>query len=113
MCGIVGYVGTEPALPVLIQGMRQLEYRGYDSAGVAVAHGGAIETVRRAGHLGRLEEALQSAEFEGTLGIGHTRWATHGAPNDVNAHPHVDSTGKVALVHNGIVENFDVLKERL
>jgi len=113
MCGIVGYVGTEPALPVLIQGMRQLEYRGYDSAGVAVVHGGAIETVRRAGHLDHLEEALQGAEFEGTLGIGHTRWATHGAPNDVNAHPHVDSTGKVALVHNGIVENFDVLKERL
>ncbi|CAN5539950.1 glutamine--fructose-6-phosphate transaminase (isomerizing) [soil metagenome] len=113
MCGIVGYVGNDPALPVLIEGMRQLEYRGYDSAGVAIVAAGGIERVRRAGQLGNLEEALGEAELDGTIGIGHTRWATHGAPNDVNAHPHVDSRGKVAIVHNGIVENFDVLKEEL
>jgi glutamine---fructose-6-phosphate transaminase (isomerizing) len=113
MCGIVGYVGNEAALPVLMGGMRQLEYRGYDSAGIAIARGGNIERVRRAGQLGNLEEALADASVEGTIGIGHTRWATHGAPNDINAHPHVDSSGKLALVHNGIVENFDVLREQL
>ena len=113
MCGIIGYVGNDAALPVLIEGMRQLEYRGYDSAGVAIAGAGAINRVRRAGQLGNLEEALDGTEFNGTIGIGHTRWATHGAPTDNNAHPHVDSSGKVAIVHNGIVENFDVLKEEL
>ena len=113
MCGIVGYVGNDAALPVLIEGMRQLEYRGYDSAGVAIVATGGIERVRRAGQLGNLEEALDGAELNGTTGIGHTRWATHGAPTDDNAHPHVDSRGKVAIVHNGIVENFDVLKEEL
>ena len=113
MCGIVGYVGNGAALPVLIEGMRQLEYRGYDSAGIALADAGAIARVRRAGQLGNLEEALAGTGQQGSIGIGHTRWATHGAPNDVNAHPHVDSSGKVALVHNGIVENFDVLKDEL
>jgi glucosamine--fructose-6-phosphate aminotransferase (isomerizing) len=113
MCGIVGYVGNGAALPVLIEGMRQLEYRGYDSAGIALASGGGIERVRRAGQLGNLEEAVAGAGPQGTIGIGHTRWATHGAPNDVNAHPHVDSAGRVAIVHNGIVENFDVLKDEL
>jgi glucosamine--fructose-6-phosphate aminotransferase (isomerizing) len=113
MCGIVGYVGNGAALPVLIEGMRQLEYRGYDSAGIALAGGGGIERVRRAGQLSNLEDAVAGADLRGTIGIGHTRWATHGAPNDVNAHPHVDSTGRVAIVHNGIVENFDVLKDEL
>jgi glucosamine--fructose-6-phosphate aminotransferase (isomerizing) len=113
MCGIVGYVGNGAALPVLIEGMRQLEYRGYDSAGIALADAGTIERVRRAGHLGNLEEAVAGTGQRGTIGIGHTRWATHGAPNDINAHPHVDSSGKVALVHNGIVENFDVLRDEL
>jgi glutamine---fructose-6-phosphate transaminase (isomerizing) len=113
MCGIVGYVGNGAALPVLIEGMRQLEYRGYDSAGIALAEAGTIARVRRAGQLGNLEEALAGTGQQGSIGIGHTRWATHGAPNDVNAHPHVDSSGKVALVHNGIVENFDVLKDEL
>jgi glutamine---fructose-6-phosphate transaminase (isomerizing) len=113
MCGIVGYVGNGAALPVLIEGMRQLEYRGYDSAGIALASGGGIERARRAGQLGNLEEAVAGAGLMGTIGIGHTRWATHGAPNDVNAHPHVDSAGRVAIVHNGIVENFDVLKDEL
>jgi len=113
MCGIVGCVGNEAALPVLIEGMRQLEYRGYDSAGVAVVGPSGIERVRRAGQLGNLEKAISGRSLDGKAGIGHTRWATHGAPNDINAHPHVDSTGRVALVHNGIVENFDVLKEEL
>jgi glucosamine--fructose-6-phosphate aminotransferase (isomerizing) len=113
MCGIVGYVGSGAALPVLIEGMRQLEYRGYDSAGIALADAGIIARVRRAGQLGNLEEAVDGIAQQGSIGIGHTRWATHGAPNDVNAHPHVDSSGKVALVHNGIVENFDVLKNEL
>ncbi|MGH2751510.1 MAG: glutamine--fructose-6-phosphate transaminase (isomerizing) [Actinomycetota bacterium] len=113
MCGIVGYVGREAALPVLIEGMRQLEYRGYDSAGVAIGRHGVIRRVRRAGPLGNLEEALRASEMDGTIGLGHTRWATHGAPNDANAHPHVDSSGKLAVVHNGIVENFDVLEQQL
>jgi glucosamine--fructose-6-phosphate aminotransferase (isomerizing) len=113
MCGIVGYVGNGAALPVLIEGMRQLEYRGYDSAGIALASAGGIDRARRAGQLGNLEEAVSGAGLMGTIGIGHTRWATHGAPNDVNAHPHVDSAGRVAIVHNGIVENFDVLKDEL
>jgi len=113
MCGIVGYVGNGAALPVLIEGMRQLEYRGYDSAGIALAGGGGIQRVRRAGQLGNLEDAVDGVGLQGSIGIGHTRWATHGAPNDVNAHPHVDSNGRVAIVHNGIVENFDVLKDEL
>jgi len=113
MCGIVGYVGNQAALPVLIEGMRQLEYRGYDSAGVAVVGPSGIERVRRAGQLDNLEKAISGRALDGTAGIGHTRWATHGAPTDINAHPHVDSTGRVALVHNGIIENFDVLKEEL
>jgi glutamine---fructose-6-phosphate transaminase (isomerizing) len=113
MCGIVGYVGSEQALPVLLEGMRKLEYRGYDSAGVAISSGDGISVVRRAGQLSRLEEALQGEVLAGTLGIGHTRWATHGAPNDRNAHPHRDCTGKIALVHNGIIENHDTLRRLL
>ena len=113
MCGIVGYVGNGAALPVLIEGMRQLEYRGYDSAGVALARTGGIQRVRRAGQLSNLEDGVDGLALQGSIGIGHTRWATHGAPNEVNAHPHVDSSGRVAIVHNGIVENFDVLKGEL
>ncbi|MGH2827924.1 MAG: glutamine--fructose-6-phosphate transaminase (isomerizing) [Actinomycetota bacterium] len=113
MCGIVGYVGCEEALPVLIQGMRQLEYRGYDSAGVTVGDKGELHRVRRAGQLDNLEAALAGKSLNGTIGIGHTRWATHGAPTDANAHPHLDGSKKVAVVHNGIIENFDVLRKRL
>ncbi|MDQ4058337.1 MAG: glutamine--fructose-6-phosphate transaminase (isomerizing) [Actinomycetota bacterium] len=113
MCGIVGYVGDESALPVLLEGMRLLEYRGYDSAGVAVGVKGELHRVRRAGQLDNLEAALADRALEGTVGIGHTRWATHGAPTDVNAHPHIDRSDRVAVVHNGIIENFDVLKKRL
>jgi glutamine---fructose-6-phosphate transaminase (isomerizing) len=113
VCGIVGYVGDDEALPVLIDGMRKLEYRGYDSAGVALLAGGDIATAKKAGQLSNLEAGLDGAGLKGTTGIGHTRWATHGAPNDVNAHPHLDCNGAVAVVHNGIIENHDVLRERL
>ncbi|HJR44274.1 MAG TPA: glutamine--fructose-6-phosphate transaminase (isomerizing) [Actinomycetota bacterium] len=112
MCGIVGYVGDSAALPVLLEGMERLEYRGYDSAGVAVVDGG-MTVVRKAGRLGQLEADLEGRELPGSLGIGHTRWATHGAPTDENAHPHRDCSGKIAVVHNGIIENHDVLKAEL
>jgi len=113
MCGIVGYVGDSEALPVLISGMERLEYRGYDSAGIAVVDDGTFQVVRKAGQISNLKDALESAGIEGSSGIGHTRWATHGAPTDGNAHPHRDCTGRIAIVHNGIIENFDVIKERL
>ena len=113
MCGIVGFVGDTQALPVLLDGMRKLEYRGYDSAGVAVVSDHNISIARRAGQLGALVESLEGTSLPGSLGIGHTRWATHGAPTDGNAHPHRDCSGKIALVHNGIIENHDVLRDRL
>ena len=113
MCGIVGYVGDQSALPILIEGMERLEYRGYDSAGIAVLEDGAITTARKAGRLANLVEEIQGRDLRGSLGIGHTRWATHGAPTDENAHPHLDCDSKIALVHNGIIENHDVLKARL
>ena len=113
MCGIVGYVGPDEALPILIEGLRRLEYRGYDSAGVAVLGDGLVVT-KRAGKLAELEAALAGgAGLPGHVGMGHTRWATHGAPTDLNAHPHLDCTGRVAVIHNGIIENFEVLRERL
>src|SRR5688500_8038220 len=109
MCGIVGYVGPDPALPVILEGLRRLEYRGYDSAGVAlIDHDLAV--VKRAGKLAELEAALAGREPPpGSIGLGHTRWATHGAPTDANAHPHLDCTGRIAVIHNGIVENFAAL----
>jgi glucosamine--fructose-6-phosphate aminotransferase (isomerizing) len=113
LCGIVGYVGDESALPVLLDGMAKLEYRGYDSSGIAVVEDGTIQTERKAGRLSELIEAIDGKSIEGKLGIGHTRWATHGAPTDRNAHPHVDCTGRLAVVHNGIIENHDVLRARL
>src|SRR5918997_618037 len=113
MCGIVGYVGGDQALPVLLDGMAKLEYRGYDSAGVAVISDGHIEVARKAGELSKLQAVVQEHDLGGSTGIGHTRWATHGAPNDTNAHPHRDCTGNVALVHNGIIENHDVLRAEL
>ena len=112
ICGIVGYVGPDEALPTLVDGMEKLEYRGYDSAGVAVLDG-KLEIVRRAGKLERLKEALEERAPRGNVGIGHTRWATHGAPTDGNAHPHLDCNKEIAVVHNGIIENFDVLKREL
>jgi glucosamine--fructose-6-phosphate aminotransferase (isomerizing) len=111
MCGIVGYVGEQPALDVVMQGLRRLEYRGYDSAGVAVLDGGVLTVERRAGKLANLDAAIAESNLPGSLGIGHTRWATHGAPTDRNAHPHTDCDGAVAIVHNGTIENFAELRE--
>jgi glucosamine--fructose-6-phosphate aminotransferase (isomerizing) len=111
MCGIVGYVGSRETAKVLIEGLRRLEYRGYDSAGIAVFQKGKIEIRRRVGKLARLEELLGKETFDGRVGIGHTRWATHGKPSDENAHPH--KAGKVVIVHNGIIENYLSLKEFL
>ena len=109
MCGIVGYVGDQDALGVVMDGLRRLEYRGYDSAGVAVLDNGVLDVRRKAGKLVNLEKLLDGDEPAGTLGIGHTRWATHGGPTDRNAHPHADCSGAVAVVHNGTIENFEVL----
>ena len=114
MCGIVGYVGGKPAVDVVVEGLRRLEYRGYDSAGVAVLGGGQLRVARKAGKLVNLEKELAATPpFVGTAGIGHTRWATHGAPTDRNAHPHVDCHGSTAVVHNGTIENFAELRQGL
>jgi glucosamine--fructose-6-phosphate aminotransferase (isomerizing) len=114
MCGIVGYVGSKRVVPVIIDGLRRLEYRGYDSAGIAVAGNGDGLQVRRAeGKLRNLEEAIRLKPLDGTYGIGHTRWATHGRPTEENAHPHRDCTGKIVVVHNGIIENYLQLKKQL
>ncbi|MBA3783491.1 MAG: glutamine--fructose-6-phosphate transaminase (isomerizing) [Nocardioides sp.] len=114
MCGIVGYVGDKQARNVVIEGLRRLEYRGYDSAGIALAHKGRVASDKRAGKLANLEKAIDETPLpESTTGIGHTRWATHGAPNDVNAHPHLGRTGRLAVVHNGIIENFASLRTEL
>ncbi|NHC14969.1 glutamine--fructose-6-phosphate transaminase (isomerizing) [Motilibacter deserti] len=114
MCGIVGYVGSKPALDVVMNGLRRLEYRGYDSAGVAVVSEGKLATRKRAGKLANLEAALGEQPLPASsTGMGHTRWATHGAPNDRNAHPHLDDTGSVAVIHNGIIENFATLRAEL
>ena len=114
MCGIVGYVGKKPVVPVIIDGLRRLEYRGYDSAGIAVAgNGGGLEIRRAEGKLRNLEEVIRARPLNGTYGIGHTRWATHGRPSEENAHPHRDCSGRIVVVHNGIVENYLSLKKRL
>lgn len=114
MCGIVGYIGPKKVVPVIINGLRKLEYRGYDSAGIAVVDSAGQLHVRRApGKLRKLEEVIQNSPIEGTYGIGHTRWATHGRPTEENAHPHRDCTGQYVVVHNGIVENYLALKQKL
>ncbi len=113
MCGIIGYVGPRQALPILLEGLTRLEYRGYDSAGVAVQNGHGLETRKLAGRIPALADLLSRDPVRGTCGIAHTRWATHGAPTDGNAHPHADCSGDIALVHNGIVENSDVLRTTL
>lgn len=113
MCGIVGYIGSRQAQDVLISGLAKLEYRGYDSAGVAVADGGQIEVKKKAGKLANLSGELEHAPLPGTLGIGHTRWATHGLPNDTNAHPHATEDGRIVIIHNGIIENYLSLKAGL
>src|SRR5208337_1311802 len=114
MCGIVGYIGPKKVVPVIIEGLRKLEYRGYDSAGIAVVDAAGKMEIRRApGKLRNLEEVIRKAPLDGTYGIGHTRWATHGRPTEENAHPHRDCTGRIVVVHNGIVENYLDLKREL
>ena len=113
MCGIVGFTGNEPAAPLLVGGLEKLEYRGYDSAGIAVQQDGALEVVRRKGKVGELAHTVQHFDLTGTCGIGHTRWATHGRPSEANAHPHAACGSHIAVVHNGIIENFAELRESL
>ena len=112
MCGIVGITGDKQVAPILVEGLKRLEYRGYDSAGIAVANGG-LRTVKCKGKINALEAAMVGVEMSGTCGIAHTRWATHGPPNEINAHPHLDNKSRIAVVHNGIIENFQALKTRL
>jgi glucosamine--fructose-6-phosphate aminotransferase (isomerizing) len=113
MCGIVGYVGRSEAAPILLDGLRRLEYRGYDSAGVAIVDGNKVETRKCAGRIAELGKLMAERPPTGTYGISHTRWATHGKPTDQNAHPHFDATGRLALVHNGVIENYQALKDQL
>ncbi len=113
MCGIVGYVGHRECLPILIEGLKRLEYRGYDSAGVALHGEGSLQVVKAAGKLRMLEARLKEFPVKGRFGMGHTRWATHGEPNDINAHPHTDEARQVAVVHNGIIENYSTIKSAL
>ena len=113
MCGIIGYAGTRDVVPVLIDGLKKLEYRGYDSAGIAVIDSDGVQVVRAEGKLSNLEAKLNERPLHGTFGMGHTRWATHGKPNENNAHPHRDCSGKVVVIHNGIIENFLPIKQRL
>ncbi len=112
MCGIVGYVGHREAVDVVIKGLKRLEYRGYDSAGIAVLNGG-LKVCKKAGKVSDLEEAMKGVDMHGTMAIGHTRWATHGEPNDRNAHPHVSASANLAIIHNGIIENYATLREEL
>src|ERR1043165_471189 len=112
MCGIVAYIGKNEAFPILIKGLKRLEYRGYDSAGVALLNG-KMHVYKKAGKVSELEEATDGADVAATMGIGHTRWATHGVPNDTNAHPHLSQSGNLALIHNGIIENYGVIKAEL
>ena len=115
MCGIVGFIGTEQAAPILLDGLQRLEYRGYDSAGIAVLSGERELQVKKSkGRLKVLSDIINGGKsVEGTIGIGHTRWATHGEPNDINAHPHLSGNGKIAVVHNGIIENYVELRDFL
>ena len=113
MCGIVGYVGTRSAGTMLIEGLKRLEYRGYDSAGIAMMNGNGLETRKAKGKISNLESVVGTHPIHGTVGIAHTRWATHGAPSEGNAHPQVDCTYTIAVVHNGIIENYSALRKML
>src|SRR6266446_488948 len=114
MCGIVGYIGKRQAYPIIIKGLQRLEYRGYDSAGVALINQkGDLNVFKRKGKVTELIEFAKNHDKEGAIGIGHTRWATHGEPNDVNSHPHTDTAGRIAVVHNGIIENAEQLRDQL
>src|SRR5476649_2453205 len=113
MCGIVGYVGQQKASSIIVEALKRLEYRGYDSAGVAILEDGKIEVVKKAGRVEVMAKAIAPRQFKGTTGIGHTRWATHGGVTDANAHPHLSSDGKFALIHNGVIENYSQIKKFL
>jgi glucosamine--fructose-6-phosphate aminotransferase (isomerizing) len=114
VCGIVGYIGPKRVVPLILDGLKRLEYRGYDSAGIAVVgENGGLNIRRAPGKLRNLEESIRITPLEGTYGIGHTRWATHGRPTEENAHPHRDCTGEIVVVHNGIIENYLELKHQL
>ena len=113
MCGIVAYIGKKQAYPIILKGLKRLEYRGYDSAGIALLDEGKINNYKRQGKVSNIEEFAHDKNLNGHAGIGHTRWATHGEPSDINAHPHLSMDGKIALIHNGIIENYDVLKREL
>ncbi|MEP0984824.1 glutamine--fructose-6-phosphate transaminase (isomerizing) [Ekhidna sp.] len=113
MCGIVGYLGNKNAFPILLNGLKRLEYRGYDSTGIALIENGKIDVHKKEGKVRELEQITENQSFKSTIGIGHTRWATHGEPNDVNAHPHVSNSGNLAIIHNGIIENYGSLKKDL
>src|SRR2546427_1784010 len=114
MCGIIGYVGRKASAPILLEGLRRLEYRGYDSAGVAVLGEAKLQVRKKQGKIDDgLAHLLDRQPVAGPLGIGHTRWATHGPPSDENSHPHLDQSGKIAVVHNGVIENYDRLREKL
>ena len=112
MCGIVGYIGSQDAYPILIKGLKRLEYRGYDSAGVALLNGN-ISIYKKKGKVSELEDHVRGKDTKSTIGIGHTRWATHGEPSDLNAHPHHSEKGIFTIIHNGIIENYEVLKKSL
>jgi len=113
MCGIVAYIGPKEAYPIIIKGLKRLEYRGYDSAGIALSNAGQLNVYKKQGKVSNLEAFVEDQNTQGSAGIGHTRWATHGEPNDVNAHPHYATDGKIALIHNGIIENYDSIKKEL
>ncbi len=113
MCGIIGYIGKRVASHVLISGLKRMEYRGYDSAGIALLENNVIETIKKKGKVSDLEKEFDPNDYSATIGIAHTRWATHGFPNDINAHPHSDNSGNISIVHNGIIENYNILKQKL
>ena len=112
MCGIVAYIGYKQAHPILIKGLQRLEYRGYDSAGISLLNG-KINTYKTRGKVSELEKFLEGEQLDGQVGIAHTRWATHGEPNKINAHPHFSQSKSISIIHNGIIENYSVLKEEL
>ena len=112
MCGIMAYIGNQEALPLILKGLKRLEYRGYDSAGVAVLNDN-LRISKKKGRVIDLETSLEKKDLHGSIGIGHTRWATHGEPNDQNAHPHISGNGKIVLVHNGIIENYNTIRKEL
>src|SRR5690349_17658055 len=113
MCGIVDFIGNNEAYPIILNGVKRLEYRGYDSADVAMIEQGHFNLYKCRSKVADMEELVKSKDLSGTIGIGHTRWATHGAPNDVNAHPHISGDGNIVLIHNGIIENYASLREAL